>query len=199
MSLPISRAVIRQQRVLLRRSFPRNASTTTEAAKEKTSEATSKASEGLSRVSSSAGSAISKAGSSVGSALGRVGGRTGRVIGFVSSLIPPTIYYSKVGLELGKIIFEARKMSPPNLQTFQSYMQPVINAAKNPTSIFNRTASAASNTTPNNVLSSLRNTSNQQLAGAAVVAAEIVGFFTVGEMIGKLKVVGYRSGGSAEH
>jgi len=28
-------------------------------------------------------------------------------------MIPPTIYYSKVGLELGKIIFEQRKMSPP--------------------------------------------------------------------------------------
>jgi F-type H+-transporting ATPase subunit g len=29
------------------------------------------------------------------------------------ALVPPTIYYSRVGLELGKLVFEAQKMSPP--------------------------------------------------------------------------------------
>lgn len=31
-----------------------------------------------------------------------------------------------------------------------------------------------------------------QLAAAGIVTAEVLGFFTVGEMIGKFKVVGYR-------
>lgn len=29
------------------------------------------------------------------------------------ALIPPTIYYSRVGLELSKIVFRGQKMSPP--------------------------------------------------------------------------------------
>lgn len=32
----------------------------------------------------------------------------------------------------------------------------------------------------------------KQLASAAVIGAEVLGFFTVGEMIGRFKVVGYR-------
>ena len=27
--------------------------------------------------------------------------------------IPPTIYYAKVGLELSKLVFKGRQMSPP--------------------------------------------------------------------------------------
>ena len=30
-----------------------------------------------------------------------------------TALIPPTIYYSKVGLELSKMVFKGQKMSPP--------------------------------------------------------------------------------------
>ncbi len=30
-----------------------------------------------------------------------------------SALIPPTVYYARVGLELSKIVFQGQKMSPP--------------------------------------------------------------------------------------
>ena len=30
-----------------------------------------------------------------------------------AAAIPPTIYYSKVGLELSKLVFQGQKMSPP--------------------------------------------------------------------------------------
>ncbi|KAF2808168.1 uncharacterized protein BDZ99DRAFT_372576, partial [Mytilinidion resinicola] len=159
------------------------------AAKEKAAQATSKASEGLSRVTSSAGSALLKAGTSAGNALGKIGGRTGRAIGFVQSLIPPTIYYSKVGLELGKLVFEARKMNPPSVATFQSYFQPVLSVARNPSSISSYTAAL----NPSSILNRARNLSTAQYASAAVVTAEAIGFFSVGEMIGRFKVVGYRS------
>lgn len=29
------------------------------------------------------------------------------------ALIPPTIYYSRVGLELGKLVFRGQNMTPP--------------------------------------------------------------------------------------
>ncbi len=50
---------------------------------------------------------------------------------------------------------------------------------------------------PEGILNRMRNLSNQQLVSAGVVTAEVLGFFTVGEMIGRFKVVGYR--GDEEH
>lgn len=89
MSLYLSRAVVRQQQLLLRRPIFRGQSTTSEAAtkaKEVTGQVQSKASEGLSRVQSSAGSAINRIGSAAGSAmnaLGGIGGPIGRLVNFV--------------------------------------------------------------------------------------------------------------------
>ena len=37
------------------------------------------------------------------------------------------------------------------------------------------------------------------LLGVGIVAAETLGFFCVGEMIGRLKIVGYRGGHSEHH
>lgn len=50
---------------------------------------------------------------------------------------------------------------------------------------------------PDTILSRIRNVNRQQLVAAGVVGAEVLGFFTVGEMIGRMKLVGYR--GDTEH
>ncbi|OJD35399.1 atp synthase subunit g [Diplodia corticola] len=193
MSLAASRAVLRQSRFALRRPAARHASNTSEAAKEKAAQATSKASEGLARASATGSAAFAKASQFGGAALQRLasaGGRTAKVAGFVQSLIPPTVYYSRVTLELGKIVFQARKMSPPSTQTFQAYFQPLINTLKNPSQISGQTS---------NLLARVRNANRAELASAGVVAAEVLGFFTVGEMIGRMKIVGYRSSAPAHH
>lgn len=52
---------------------------------------------------------------------------------------------------------------------------------------------------PTSVISRMSNISTQQMASVGVVAAEILGFFTLGEMIGKWKIVGYRSSAPAHH
>jgi len=54
-------------------------------------------------------------------------------------------------------------------------------------------ANQASQATPSGVLNQIRSINSQQLTSAGIVAAEAIGFFTVGEMIGRLKLVGYRS------
>lgn len=46
---------------------------------------------------------------------------------------------------------------------------------------------------PQKMLSQARSTSTQQLVTVGIIIAELIGFFTVGEMIGKMKIVGYRS------
>jgi F-type H+-transporting ATPase subunit g len=70
----------------------------------------------------------------------------------------------------------------------QGYLQPAINALRHPASIANRLG----NTNPNNVLSQVRGMSSAQWLSAGVVAAEVLGFFSIGEIIGRFKLVGYR-------
>ena len=76
------------------------------------------------------------------------------------------------------------------MATFQSYFQPLINAAKNPAAIKNLPS-------PQNFLARVRNASPKEMALAGVTAAEVLGFFSVGEIIGRFNLVGYR--GEPEH
>lgn len=85
-----------------------------------------------------------------------------------------------------------------DLAAFQRYTQPVVNAIRNPTGLLNRTTNTASTTSSEALLNRIRNVNRQQLVSAGVVGAEVLGFFTVGEMLGKAKLVGYR-GDTAHH
>lgn len=49
------------------------------------------------------------------------------------------------------------------------------------------------------MLNSVRNANSKQIAAAGIVVAELLGFFTVGEIIGRMKIVGYHGGASHEH
>lgn len=54
------------------------------------------------------------------------------------------------------------------------------------------TASSIGNSAnPESMLSRVRNVNTQQLVTLGVIGAEILGFFTVGTMIGRMKIVGY--------
>lgn len=136
------------------------------------------------------------------------------------ALIPPTIYYSKVGFELSKLVFRGRKMNPPYvapprpindqqgssllissvssaIEAFQSYITPLAHVIRHPTSFFSAAESTANSLTMGGILSRIRNINRQELASAGIITAEVLGFFTVGEMIGRFKLVGYR--GDVEH
>lgn len=87
------------------------------------------------------------------------------------------------------------------MATISQYLQPATNALKNPTSLLNagvRTAESAS-AQPVNVLNRVRGFSQQQWLAAGIIAAEVVGFFSVGEIIGRFKLVGYRARDHSEH
>jgi len=76
-----------------------------------------------------------------------------------------------------------------------------VKAAQNPSALL----SAASNTTakatqnPQGFLQQFRNLDRAQVASGAVLGAELLGFFTVGEIIGRMKLVGYRGDTGAHH
>lgn len=79
-----------------------------------------------------------------------------------------------------------------NLATFQSYFQPLINAASNPALLKNFSIPS-----PQNFLARVRNANAKEIAFVGVTTAEVIGFFTVGEIIGRFNLVGYR--GEAAH
>jgi F-type H+-transporting ATPase subunit g len=74
------------------------------------------------------------------------------------------------------------------MQTFQTFFNNALSSAQNPSSLIR----------PLNPATYLRNLDQKSLAGAGVVLAEVIGFFTIGEMIGRFKVVGYRGGNHHE-
>ena len=74
------------------------------------------------------------------------------------------------------------------VQTFQTYGQNLLSAVKNPGA-----------NSPSNPFQAMRNIGTSQLITAGVVAAEMIGFFTVGEMVGRMKLIGYRSSSHGEH
>jgi hypothetical protein len=47
-------------------------------------------------------------------------------------------------------------------------------------------------------LSSIRNLSTAQAVGVGIVGAELIGFFSAGEILGRFKLVGYRGGKHGE-
>lgn len=91
------------------------------------------------------------------------------------------------------------------MQTVQTYLQPVRNAMSNPSSLMattQQTAQSAAQTaanSPQTFLARIRNMDRETMTSAAVIGAETIGFFCVGEMLGRFKIVGYRGGNHGEH
>ena len=89
--------------------------------------------------------------------------------------------------------------NPPrsDVAAFQSYFQPLLSGLRNPSSLLQRAPTSTGEQV--NALNRVRNLSREQWTTVGIVAAEIVGFFSVGEMIGRWKIVGYRHTGEQEH
>jgi F-type H+-transporting ATPase subunit g len=91
------------------------------------------------------------------------------------------------------------------MQTVQTYLTPVTNAIRNPSSLASRTAGAAESTAasavnnPQSFLTRMRNFDSATMVSAGIIGAETIGFFCVGEMIGRFKIIGYRGGHSEHH
>lgn len=185
-------SVVRQQAPLV---FRRQASTATESATKgaqqtaanatsqasaQASAAAAKASETISNISAKAGPAVM----STLAAVGRVGGPVGRLVKGIESLIPPTLSYTRTALELSKIVIRARSMAPPSISTFETSFKNLI---RNPPAM------------PSIETIRARMTNRESLINGGVIVGEVLGFFTVGEMIGRRKIVGYRGKVESAH
>lgn len=100
---------------------------------------------------------------------------------------------------------EAKLTRRRTVQTLQSYLTPVQNAVRNPSALASKSAQAAASTAdtaltnPQSFLTRLRNLDSAALGTVAIITAETIGFFSVGEIIGRFKIVGYRGETHAHH
>ncbi|KZZ86997.1 ATPase, F0 complex, subunit G, mitochondrial [Ascosphaera apis ARSEF 7405] len=152
-------------------------------------EASGKAQDGINQAIAKAGPVFQNAVAS----LRRLGGPAAKAVSAVEKAIPPTVRVSKTAFEVSKIIVKERGFAPPSLATFKTYYQPVIKSLQAPTAtikcIYDTTFTLS---TYCNAVGKARALSKAQWAGASIVALEVLGFFSVGEMIGRRKIVGYR-------
>jgi len=76
----------------------------------------------------------------------------------------------------------------------QKTYDPIITALRNPYNAGHH-AQGLVNALPG-YLNRARNMDSRQMWGVAIIVAEVLGFFTVGEILGKMKIVGYSGPGS---
>lgn len=83
-----------------------------------------------------------------------------------------------------------------DVATFQSYFKNLFAQARSG-KLFQQAETAGQQ--PTGVLNRVRNMSAAQWTSIGVITAEIIGFFSVGEMLGRRKIVGYRALEHEEH
>lgn len=111
-----------------------------------------------------------------------------------------------IGPTIGACNDPITNLDDSNMQTVQTYIQPLRNAISNPSSLMSRSGAAAESAAetavnnPQTLVNRVRSMDSATMVSAGIVAAEAIGFFCVGEMIGRFKIVGYRGGHShGEH
>jgi F-type H+-transporting ATPase subunit g len=83
-----------------------------------------------------------------------------------------------------------------SVSTFQAYFQNLWKQLQNPGVFLSSLVRSAN---PQQNPQQIRNLSRTQVAAGGVLLAECLGFFTVGEMIGRLKLIGYHGETHAAH
>lgn len=79
-----------------------------------------------------------------------------------------------------------------SIEAFQSYLTSFTHIVRNPTAFFSTAENTANSVNIGGIMSRIRNFNTQQLASVGIVTAEVLGFFTIGEIIGRLKFIGYQ-------
>ncbi|KAF3938078.1 hypothetical protein ABW19_dt0204619 [Dactylella cylindrospora] len=136
------------------------------------------------------------------SAVNSAPGGGNKIVSAVQGAIPHVVYWSKVTAELGKQVYKSQQMSPPSLEAIQKFYAPVTDVLLKPATWWGQIQTIRPRISalpdPETAWNSLRTVPAKDLAQYSVWALEFLGFFTVGTMIGRRKIVGYR-GGVKEH
>lgn len=119
-----------------------------------------------------------------------------KVTGLVNSTITKSgqlancaIYWSKVGAELGKAVYKAEGMAPPSQAQFKSVYECITGTLKS-SNMAKLVKARFQSLGADNTEASLK-------FGVNVI--QCLGFFSLGEIIGRRQIVGYPSFGHGEH
>ncbi|EPS43697.1 hypothetical protein H072_2297 [Dactylellina haptotyla CBS 200.50] len=204
------RPLARRQHQIIRSTFRRYA---TESAPKSTADsaaaAAAKAQETAANVAAKAQQMFNKGMAAAGPMAAKLGqsinsapASSNKLVGTVQGAIPHVVYYSKVFAELAKHVYRGQQMRPPSLEAFQNFYRPYVGPLLNPSGWWGHIKSIRPRISalpdPETALHRAQAIPKRDLAQYAILAAECLGFYTVGTMIGRRKIVGYR-GGVKEH
>ncbi|SMN18521.1 similar to Saccharomyces cerevisiae YPR020W ATP20 Subunit g of the mitochondrial F1F0 ATP synthase [Maudiozyma saulgeensis] len=99
----------------------------------------------------------------------------------VTKTVEKTVYCGKVTGELSKQIYKSEKLQPPSLDEFKSvYMNLYSNSLRYIK-------------TPQQAVNCLKASGKNDLLKYGAIGIQLLGFYSVGEVIGRRKLVGYNS------
>lgn len=119
--------------------------------------------------------------------LGRIQAFTTGLVTKTTSFATRTIYYGKVGAELSKQVYLKEGLQPPSIADFkkvysQLYKKSLHYAVK-----------------PKEVVEIVKTLSKNDALRYGAFAVQIVGFYSIGEVIGRRHLVGYKNYQPSHH
>lgn len=120
--------------------------------------------------------------------INKAAGLLNSTIAKTTELTNATVYWGKVGAEIGKTVYKAEGLAPPSQAQFKQVYENLLKFAKSPSEqkAFLQKATAFQPTKEN-------------LSKAAVYGIHGLAFFSVGEIIGRRKLFGYPALGHGHH
>lgn len=113
--------------------------------------------------------------------LGRVQSFTTGLITKTSALASKTVYYGKVGAELSKQVYLKEGLQPPSIGDFKKVYSSLYSTALHYA------------VKPKEVLSIFKGIQRNDALKFGAYGIQLLGFYSVGEVIGRRKIVGYRN------
>lgn len=102
----------------------------------------------------------------------------------IQKISQETIYYGKIGIELSKQVYHKEKLQPPNLDTFKhiygQFYKDSLHYWNNPNELYLR-------------LNKVKKIEKDDFIKVGAIGVQLVGFYSVGEILGRRKLVGYHS------
>lgn len=105
------------------------------------------------------------------------------IVAKVNTLTEKSIYYSKVALELSKAVYKKEGLAPPSIAEFEKVYQCALNQAK----LLAKDPKVVTET----IVKNAQGFSKDETIRYICYFIQIVGFFSLGEIIGRRHIVGY--------
>ncbi|CAI4053704.1 hypothetical protein SKDZ_16G2840 [Saccharomyces kudriavzevii ZP591] len=112
--------------------------------------------------------------------LGRLQNYASGLVSKANLLSSKTLYYGKVGAEISKQIYLKEGLQPPNIAQIRSVYSNIYKQSLNFV------------LKPTEILSFLKNVQKNELLKYGAYGIQLIGFYSVGEVIGRRKLVGYK-------